>query len=82
MYFNGSMSAVSALGGCISYLKELQLERDLLTLRYFHLYEGIGVQENPDHLILDGKTIANLELFGKGYALPSPNTIFNWLFHL
>ncbi len=38
------------------------MDMELVTLRRFHLYEEIGASD--DHLVLDGKTLVNLELFG------------------
>ncbi|KAL6049811.1 DNA mismatch repair protein msh6, variant 2 [Balamuthia mandrillaris] len=56
--------ALSALGACVQYLQELHLDQELISLRKFHIYQDVGDgRVTTDYLILDGKTLVNLEIF-------------------
>lgn len=52
-------SALSALGGCLCYLTRLLLDKELMSLNRFSLYDPASVAEN---LVLDGQTLVNLEI--------------------
>lgn len=52
---------LSALGGVVSYLKELYLDKEILSQGRFQQYSGV-TYDSPN-LVLDSKTIKNLELF-------------------
>ncbi|KAG2220729.1 hypothetical protein INT45_007341, partial [Circinella minor] len=50
---------VSALGGLISYLRQLMLDKDLLSARNISIYDPV---RQATSLVLDGQTLANLEI--------------------
>ncbi len=52
--------AIAALGGCIGYLRELKLDRQLISCGNFRLYRAIS--QASQYLILDAQTLANLEI--------------------
>ncbi|TNN50390.1 DNA mismatch repair protein Msh6 [Liparis tanakae] len=74
----GCELALSALGGCISYLKRCLVDQELLSLADFEEYVPVDVElENAagaagvfartrQRLVLDGVTLANLEIFQNG----------------
>ena len=57
-----SPTALSALSGLLVYFHELKLDH-LALARKFNHYTPAGSNE-LDHLVLDGKTLTNLEIFG------------------
>lgn len=63
----------SALGGLVSYLKFLKLERPLLSQGSFEAYNPI--QKNGT-LVLDGQTLTNLELFSNSVNSGPDGTLF------
>ncbi len=56
--------ALSALGGCLNYLQELRLDEQLASLRRFSHYAPMDSVQFLEYLVLDGKTLNNLEIFG------------------
>ncbi|KAJ8294900.1 DNA mismatch repair protein msh6 [Rhodotorula toruloides] len=52
--------AMSALGGMIWYLRQLNLDADLVTARNFNIYDPLGRSNGT--LILDGQTLAHIEV--------------------
>ncbi|KAL2208282.1 DNA mismatch repair protein Msh6 [Sarocladium strictum] len=66
----------SALGGLVSYLTFLKLERPLLSQGSFELYNPI--QKNGT-LVLDGQTLVNLELFSNSVNGGTDGTLFSLL---
>ncbi|GAA6001069.1 mismatch repair ATPase MSH6 [Rhodotorula paludigena] len=52
--------AMSALGGMIWYLRQLNLDADLVTARNFNIYDPLGKSNGT--LILDGQTLAHIEV--------------------
>ncbi|KAI9278907.1 muts domain V-domain-containing protein [Phascolomyces articulosus] len=50
---------LSALGGLISYLRQLMLDKDLLSAKNISIYDPI---RQTTSLVLDGQTLANLEV--------------------
>lgn len=68
--------AMSAVGGLVSYLKFLQIERPLLSQGNFEEYSPI--QKNGT-LILDGQTLINLELFSNTANGSSEGTLYSLL---
>ncbi|KAJ1965373.1 DNA mismatch repair protein msh6 [Dipsacomyces acuminosporus] len=52
--------ALTAIGGLLSYLRTLKLDKDLASLGNFTQYSPI---QRKTSLVLDGPTIANLDLF-------------------
>lgn len=67
---------MSAVGGLVSYLRFLKLERPLLSQGNFEAYNPI--QKNGT-LVLDGQTLVNLELFSNSANGTSEGTLFNLL---
>ena len=55
-------TALSALSGLLVYFHELKLDH-LALAKKFNPYTPAGSHE-LDHLVLDGKTLTNLEIFG------------------
>ncbi|TPX69650.1 hypothetical protein SpCBS45565_g02308 [Spizellomyces sp. 'palustris'] len=52
--------ALEALGGLLSYLRSLMIDKELVSARNFHTYDPI---RHVGSLILDGQTLINLEIF-------------------
>lgn len=67
---------MSAMGGLMSYLKFLKIERALLSQGSFEPYSPI--QRNGT-LILDGQTLVNLELFSNSVNGGTEGTLFSLL---
>ncbi|KAK3182547.1 DNA mismatch repair protein msh6 [Lecanicillium sp. MT-2017a] len=67
---------MSAVGGLISYLRFLQLERPLLSQGSFEMYSPI--QKNGT-LVLDGQTLVNLEIFANSVNGGTQGTLFQLL---
>lgn len=51
--------AMSALGGMLSHLKQLNLDQDLCQTRNFNSYDPM---KNGQCLVLDGQTLAHIEV--------------------
>ncbi|OMH83414.1 DNA mismatch repair protein msh6 [Zancudomyces culisetae] len=84
---NSSMGnlILSATGGLIYYLKTLKLDRELVPMGNFNLYKPLG---NDLSLILDGSTLANLDVFTTENDLAvanartsQPGTLFHLINH-
>ncbi|CAI2182652.1 11047_t:CDS:10 [Funneliformis geosporum] len=69
---------LSALGGLIWYLRSLKLDEELVSLRNFKLYDPI---RHSSSLILDGQTLANLEIFENNLDGTDQGTVFKLLNH-
>lgn len=67
---------MSALGGLVSYLRFLKLERPLLSQGNFEDYNPI--QKNGT-LVLDGQTLINLEVFNNSVNGGTEGTLFSLL---
>ena len=67
---------MSALGGLIWYLRNLKIERDLLTLGNFTWYDPI---RKASSLVLDGQTLINLEIFANSFDGSTEGTLFTLL---
>ena len=65
--------SMSAFGALVQYLKTLQIERELLTLRNIAWYDPI---KSASSLVLDGKTLINLEVFANSFDGGSQGTLF------
>ena len=74
--FDDNEVVMSAVGGLVSYLKFLQLEKPLLSQGNFESYSPI--QKNGT-LILDGQTLMNLELFANSSDGSQDGTLFSLL---
>ncbi|KAL6101704.1 msh6 [Pungitius sinensis] len=74
----GAELALSALGGCMFYLKKCLVDQELLSLANFEEYVPADVEleraagpagffaKTRQRLVLDGVTLANLEIFQNG----------------
>ncbi|XP_028280111.1 DNA mismatch repair protein Msh6 isoform X2 [Parambassis ranga] len=70
--------ALSALGGCIFYLKKCLVDHELLSMANFEEYVPVDVEmekaagpssffaQTNQRMVLDGVTLANLEIFQNG----------------
>ena len=67
---------MSSFGALIHYLRTLQIERELLTLGNIQWYDPI---KRASSLILDGKTLINLEIFANSLDGGSEGTLFTLL---
>ena len=67
---------MSAFGALLQYLRTLQIERDLVTLGNVSWYDPI---RSAGTLILDGKTLINLEIFANSFDGSSEGTLFTLL---
>lgn len=74
----GCELALSALGGCIFYLKKCLVDMELLSMANFEEYVPVDVEmekaagpasffaKTSQRMVLDGVTLANLEIFQNG----------------
>ena len=69
---------MSSFGALTQYLKTLKIERDLLTLGNFSWYDPI---KRASSLVLDGKTLINLEIFANSFDGGVDGTLFVLLNH-
>ena len=67
---------MSAFGASVQYLRTLQIERDLVTLGNVSWYDPI---RGAGTLILDGKTLINLEIFANSFDGSPEGTLFSLL---
>lgn len=75
---DGHELALSALGGCIFYLKKCLVDKELLSMANFEEYVPVDVEmekaagpssffsQTHQRMVLDGVTLANLEIFQNG----------------
>lgn len=64
---------MSSFGALIQYLRTLKIEHDLLTLGNFSWYDPIKMASS---LVLDGKTLINLEVFANSFDGGADGTLF------
>ncbi|KAL8917641.1 MAG: hypothetical protein Q9208_007822 [Pyrenodesmia sp. 3 TL-2023] len=67
---------MSSFGALVQYLKTLKIERELLTLGNFSWYDPI---KRATSLVLDGKTLINLEVFANNFDGGADGTLFSLL---
>ncbi|KAI8389422.1 muts domain V-domain-containing protein [Blakeslea trispora] len=67
---------MSAFGALIWYLRSLKLDRELLSAKNILMYDPI---RNTTSLILDGQTLANLEIFQNSHDGSTEGTVFKLL---
>ena len=67
---------MSAFGALMQYLQTLQIERELLTLKNISWYDPI---KNASTLVLDGKSLLNLEVFANSVDGGVDGTLFTLL---
>lgn len=75
---DGYELALSALGGCVFYLKKCLVDQELLSMANFEEYVPVDVElekasgaasffsQTRQRMVLDGVTLANLEIFQNG----------------
>eukprot|EP00005_Dracoamoeba_jomungandri_P001918 CAMPEP_0174261124 /NCGR_PEP_ID=MMETSP0439-20130205/11245_1 /TAXON_ID=0 /ORGANISM="Stereomyxa ramosa, Strain Chinc5" /LENGTH=1218 /DNA_ID=CAMNT_0015345551 /DNA_START=27 /DNA_END=3684 /DNA_ORIENTATION=- len=77
--------AVAALGGCLSYLRVLKMDHVLFSLKKFNIYsDGVDAPQEVtkfSRMVLDGKTVKNLEIFENTYDGGKQGTLFHFLNH-
>ncbi|KAL9611882.1 MAG: hypothetical protein Q9167_003496 [Letrouitia subvulpina] len=64
---------MSSFGALVQYLRTLKIERELLTLGNFNWYDPI---KKATSLVLDGKTLINLEIFANSLDGGPDGTLF------
>ncbi|KAG2172300.1 hypothetical protein INT43_004842 [Umbelopsis isabellina] len=69
---------MSALGGLIWYLRSLKLDKELLSLKNVTPYDPI---RNTTSLVLDGQTLANLEILQNSFDGSDEGTVIKLLNH-
>ncbi|RUS19437.1 hypothetical protein BC937DRAFT_87471 [Endogone sp. FLAS-F59071] len=69
---------MSALGGLTWYLRSLKLDTELLSLRNFHRYDPI---RQTTSLVLDGQTLANLDILENSNDGTADGTLHQLLNH-
>ncbi|KAI4147367.1 MAG: hypothetical protein L6R39_003130 [Caloplaca ligustica] len=67
---------ISSFGALVQYLRTLKIERELLTLGNFSWYDPI---KKASSLVLDGKTLINLEVFANNFDGGVDGTLFSLL---
>ncbi|KAL8801615.1 MAG: hypothetical protein Q9182_004345 [Xanthomendoza sp. 2 TL-2023] len=67
---------MSSFGALVQYLRTLKIERELLTLGNFNWYDPI---KRTTSLVLDGKTLINLEVFANTLDGGVNGTLFSLL---
>ncbi|GAN01573.1 DNA mismatch repair protein Msh6 [Mucor ambiguus] len=67
---------MSAFGGMIWYLRSLKLDKELLSAKHVLMYDPI---RNATSLVLDGQTLANLEIFQNSHDGSTEGTVFKLL---
>ena len=67
---------MSAFGALLQYLRSLLIDRELVTLKNFMWYDPI---RSASSLILDGKTLVNLEIFANSFDGDTSGTLFSLL---
>lgn len=67
---------MSAFGALVQYFRTLKIDRDLLTMGNFDWYDPI---RKASSLVLDGKTLINLEVFANSFDGGSNGTLFTLL---
>ncbi|OLL23672.1 DNA mismatch repair protein msh6, partial [Neolecta irregularis DAH-3] len=68
--------AFSAVGALIWYLRQCKLDRELVSLGNFTMYDPM---QKGSSLVLDGQTLINLEIFANTFDQGSEGTLFKLL---
>lgn len=74
----GMGSAISAFGGLIWYLRNILLDKEILSLGNIESYDPLQSQTS---LVLDGQSLVNLEIFANTWDGSSMGTLFSILQH-
>ena len=67
---------LSSFGALVQYLRTLQIDRELLSLGNVSWYDPI---QKANSLVLDGKTLINLEIFANNFDGSADGTLFSVL---
>ncbi|ORX63094.1 hypothetical protein DM01DRAFT_208046 [Hesseltinella vesiculosa] len=67
---------MSAVGGLLWYLRSIKLDKDLFSAGNIRQYDPV---QNATRLVLDGQTLANLEIFENSYDGTSQGTVYKLL---
>ena len=70
--------ALSALGGLMSYLRNLKLDKQMISANNIHPYKMSGTNGT---MLLDGQTLLNLEVFKNSLDSSEHGTLFKILNH-
>eukprot|EP00667_Euglena_gracilis_P003316 EG_transcript_3322 len=70
---------MSALGGCVCYLRRLKLDEELLAMRQMAEYNSAASVGR--HMVLDGPTLANLEVLENTRDKGGEGTLLQYLSH-
>ncbi|KAA8913009.1 muts domain V-domain-containing protein [Sphaerosporella brunnea] len=71
--FKNKELVMSSFGALLCYLQSLKIDRAIMTLKNFHIYDPI---RKATSLVLDGKTLQNLEIFANTYDGSPAGTLF------
>ncbi|KAF8542522.1 muts domain V-domain-containing protein [Trichophaea hybrida] len=71
-------NVMTAFGALLCYLQSLKIDRELVTLKNFQIYDPV---RKATSLVLDGKTLLNLEIFANSYDGSAAGTLFPILNH-
>ena len=55
----GCKNAIEAVGSMIWYLRQLNIDKDILTMRNFNIYDPM---KRGEGMVLDGQTLAHIEI--------------------
>ncbi|KAK9458625.1 muts domain V-domain-containing protein [Lipomyces oligophaga] len=66
-------TVLSAFGGLLWYLQQLKIDRELVSLGNFSLYDPVRSRSS---LVLDGQTLQNLEVFANTFDGSEQGTLF------
>lgn len=83
-HFANDTLVMSALGGCVAYLNQAQLDQAQVSMRNFALYDvhsAMADESKVDFLILDGKALSNLELLENEVTRTSEGSLLELLDH-
>ena len=73
-----NLIVISALGGCLSYLRSVDLDRTLVSQGQFRVY---NVHEQHGNLMLDGQALVNLEALQNTHNGSEDGTLWRLLMH-
>jgi DNA mismatch repair protein MSH6 len=71
-----SSLALSAYGALVFYLRYLKIDTEIVTMGNVHIYDPL---KKAGRMILDGKTLINLEIFENSWDKGAEGTVFRLL---
>ena len=76
----GQPLAMSALGGAISYLQKLLMDKELVTLGNFSEYRASAAAEgDADYMVVDGQCLLNLDVIEASGVVGAPGSLLHYL---